>query len=301
MSDLPIVLYMHNLVGSIMTQQIALLSRSADFERAWKHAFADSDFVLRKCSVEEISDCLKNTSAAIVDADMYTADADELLAIVGYMRASSKPVAVASFQNGIQIEDIIDDLCDGLVAHNESQALRVADRLKRRINSTRTDRFEFVIVSPDAKGVLTIKANGESSLLPRPIDDEDDLSAIVDIELRDDAKSARISLESGRSLTIQSMGPRANSRPILHDANSAEHFEMRAAQVGARLRELRLAAGLTQAELARRTGIHRPNIARVEAGRHTPSLETLNRIVLAIGVPASQLFSDFPSDSIFPS
>jgi len=62
------------------------------------------------------------------------------------------------------------------------------------------------------------------------------------------------------------------------------------AGLGARLKELRLEAGLTQAELARRTGIHRPNIARVEAGRHTPSLETLSRLTVAIGVPATRVF-----------
>ncbi|MBX3248300.1 MAG: helix-turn-helix transcriptional regulator [Myxococcales bacterium] len=63
------------------------------------------------------------------------------------------------------------------------------------------------------------------------------------------------------------------------------------ARLGARLRALRLEAGLTQAELARRTGIHRPNIARVEAGRHTPSLETLTRLATAIGVPATRVLA----------
>ncbi|MBW2507413.1 MAG: helix-turn-helix transcriptional regulator, partial [Deltaproteobacteria bacterium] len=52
-------------------------------------------------------------------------------------------------------------------------------------------------------------------------------------------------------------------------ANGRSDIAIDGEKLGARLRELRLAAGLTQAELARRTGIHRPNIARVEAGRHT--------------------------------
>jgi len=63
-------------------------------------------------------------------------------------------------------------------------------------------------------------------------------------------------------------------------------------RLGQRIRELRLAAGLTQAELARRTGIHRPNIARVEAGRHTPSLETLARLATAIGVPTTAVLDE---------
>jgi transcriptional regulator with XRE-family HTH domain len=62
-------------------------------------------------------------------------------------------------------------------------------------------------------------------------------------------------------------------------------------RLGQRLRELRQTAGLTQAELARRTGIHRPNIARVEAGRHTPSLETLARLAAAIGVPTTRVLA----------
>ena len=76
--------------------------------------------------------------------------------------------------------------------------------------------------------------------------------------------------------------PPANGTPITIDG----------ARLGARLREVRVAAGLTQAELARRTGIHRPNIARVEAGRHTPSLETLARLASAIGVPTTSVLAE---------
>jgi transcriptional regulator with XRE-family HTH domain len=46
-----------------------------------------------------------------------------------------------------------------------------------------------------------------------------------------------------------------------------------AVSVGAELCRLRLAAGFTQAELARRTGTHRPIIGRTERGHHTPTLE----------------------------
>ncbi len=41
---------------------------------------------------------------------------------------------------------------------------------------------------------------------------------------------------------------------------------------------MRLAAGLTQSELARRTGVAQPNIAAYEAGRRTPSDEMLARL-----------------------
>lgn len=49
------------------------------------------------------------------------------------------------------------------------------------------------------------------------------------------------------------------------------------------LREARKRAGLTQAELARRTGRPQQSIARWEAGKVEPSLETLDQLVRACG------------------
>lgn len=50
------------------------------------------------------------------------------------------------------------------------------------------------------------------------------------------------------------------------------------------LREARLRAGLSQAELARRAGQHRSAIGRWERGEARPSLETLVELVRACGL-----------------
>jgi transcriptional regulator with XRE-family HTH domain len=49
------------------------------------------------------------------------------------------------------------------------------------------------------------------------------------------------------------------------------------------VRELRLAAGLSQRALARRAGTSQPAIARYERGAATPSWETLQRLAAACG------------------
>lgn len=49
------------------------------------------------------------------------------------------------------------------------------------------------------------------------------------------------------------------------------------------LARLRIAKGLTQEELAERTGLKQPNIARMETGRATPTLDTLRRVAEALG------------------
>lgn len=59
--------------------------------------------------------------------------------------------------------------------------------------------------------------------------------------------------------------------------------------MAAHLRALREAHGLTQAELSRRTGIARPNIARVERGSHMTTLDVIVRIARAIGVRPSEI------------
>ena len=53
------------------------------------------------------------------------------------------------------------------------------------------------------------------------------------------------------------------------------------------LREARLRAGLSQAELARRAGTHRSAIGRWERGEALPSLETLRELVRACGLELS--------------
>lgn len=59
-----------------------------------------------------------------------------------------------------------------------------------------------------------------------------------------------------------------------------------------RLRELRVRAGLKQADVARKSGIARPNVVRLETGRHhVPSVESVVRYCRAIGAQPSEVFS----------
>jgi transcriptional regulator with XRE-family HTH domain len=57
-----------------------------------------------------------------------------------------------------------------------------------------------------------------------------------------------------------------------------------AACAAERVRFARTKAGLSQETLAKRAGIARPNVARLEAGRHLPSLSTLRRVADALGI-----------------
>lgn len=57
-----------------------------------------------------------------------------------------------------------------------------------------------------------------------------------------------------------------------------------------RLGELRKTAGLTQMELARRTGIDQPTISRLEQGRRNMlSLDTIDRLCVVLGCEPGDL------------
>lgn len=57
------------------------------------------------------------------------------------------------------------------------------------------------------------------------------------------------------------------------------------------LRRLRLASFLTQAELARRSGVHALTITRLESGRTAPSTRTVKALAVALGIAPAELAS----------
>lgn len=53
--------------------------------------------------------------------------------------------------------------------------------------------------------------------------------------------------------------------------------------LGSRVRRLRMEAGLSGAELARRAGVPQPSVSRAEAGRRLEDVAVVERLVLALG------------------
>lgn len=67
-----------------------------------------------------------------------------------------------------------------------------------------------------------------------------------------------------------------------------------------RIRELRRERGMTQEELCERAGISVDAVSRIEGGKRTPNLDTLQRLSEAFGVPAAALFEGAPAPSERP-
>lgn len=64
-------------------------------------------------------------------------------------------------------------------------------------------------------------------------------------------------------------------------------------KVSAQLKKCREDAGLTQEELAEKTGIQQSHISRLERGQHSPSRVTIEKLAAALDVLPSQIDAAF--------
>ena len=71
--------------------------------------------------------------------------------------------------------------------------------------------------------------------------------------------------------------------------------------IGDRLRELRERKNLSQGDIEKRTGLIRCYVSRVENGHTVPSIETLEKLAHALGVPMYQLFYDGEKPPALPN
>ena len=60
-------------------------------------------------------------------------------------------------------------------------------------------------------------------------------------------------------------------------------------ELGRKIQALRGPRTLTQRALAKKAGLSRGYLARVETGRHEPTLTTLRKLAKALGVPVTKL------------
>jgi DNA-binding XRE family transcriptional regulator len=273
---------------------VTLFTDRSEFEGTWRPLLERHGVGVSAVHPDRLPERVAPGASLLVDGAAGAYDEDELLAHLGLARALGAYPAVSLPPALAQLDDLVADLCGGLVVRSDADATRVALLIARRASAGGAPKFEYLTVSPRGAALLAILADGNATLVDRPACADDDGGEVESISIAEDATSARVELAGGKQFTLAAVDVAARDRevlsgPVTSSATGDVMADLDGPRLGARVRALRLAAGLTQAELARRTGIHRPNIARVEAGRHTPSLETLARLAAAIGVPTTRV------------
>jgi DNA-binding XRE family transcriptional regulator len=163
----------------------------------------------------------------------------------------------------------------------------------RNIASSSAPEFERKIrdarylVSED-RFIVTFDS-GKEYTLPRSSLEVDDGSDLVSIQVDRRRFFFRVNQVSGNRYEVP-------WDRVLHEAEpSYRYFRGREGrihkirEIGKTIRKVREERGLSQAQLARASGMMRANISRIEAARHSPTLESLERIAKTLKVPLADL------------
>lgn len=67
--------------------------------------------------------------------------------------------------------------------------------------------------------------------------------------------------------------------------------------LGTNLREARERLGLTQEEVAHRSGVHATEVSRIEAGKRDPKVSTLERLAKAVEMKPGRLLDQRPDST----
>jgi DNA-binding XRE family transcriptional regulator len=149
-----------------------------------------------------------------------------------------------------------------------------AQELERKIRDARysvgEDRF---IVTFDS---------GKEYTFPRSALEVDDGSGVVSVQVERRRFFFRVALASGNRYEVPWDRVLHEAEPAYRQYRGLRGGSKATHNVGATIRKLRAAKGLTQDQLATAVGMMRSNISRIEAAKHRPTLETVEKIAKAL-------------------
>lgn len=160
-----------------------------------------------------------------------------------------------------------------------SAVLAWTQKIRDARYAVKEDRFVVVLDS------------GKEYMFPRSSIESDDGTEVVTLKLDRKRFFFRVTQSSGNHYEVP-------WDRVLHEAEPSYAYfrgRLRAAKkpggVGRLIRELRSRKEMSQDQLARAAGLMRPNLSRIEAGKHRPTLDTLERIAGALKVPIADLMT----------
>ncbi|MBI4330644.1 MAG: helix-turn-helix transcriptional regulator [Chloroflexi bacterium] len=147
------------------------------------------------------------------------------------------------------------------------------------------------------KAFLVRMENGNAYVLSVADLPEADASGIAKWSLARDHTHFRVTQESGNCLEIPWDDVLYHCEPE-YEYYKGKYIANEGSQtIGERVRRLRKTRGYSIEELAGRAGMKRPNLSRLEHGKHTPSLETLEKIAAALAVPVVDIVAGITATS----
>lgn len=119
-----------------------------------------------------------------------------------------------------------------------------------------------------------------------PEDDREDIRELTKAFLASDSDEEQDSAAKAIIEIFDQAPARVRELKVPEDDGTLKKWT---AYLAKRIRDLRIAAGMTQDRLAEKSGLGQSHICRLEKGQHSPNALTIEKIAAALGVPVSQI------------
>ncbi len=166
--------------------------------------------------------------------------------------------------------------------------------LKRRADPESAKEIKEVRYLRNVRSLMIRMANGKTYILR--VDDlsEADSSEIIKYNVSENARYFKVKQKSGNWFEVPWDDILYHCEPKYeyYKGNQKESVEIeRAKRISENIRKIRKTRGLSITELAHKADMKRPNLSRLEHGKHIPSLETIERLSEALEATVAEIVS----------
>jgi ribosome-binding protein aMBF1 (putative translation factor) len=167
----------------------------------------------------------------------------------------------------------------------------ITSLIKKQLDPESQKRLAKVRYLENIKVFVVQMENGKTYAINISEISEADSTKVVKWQLSRSRDHIRVAQESGNQFEIPWDEVLYHREPQYeyYKGKHAEYINIEQKKIGQTVRETREKKGYSVQELANKSGMKRPNLSRLEHGHHQPSLETLERIAEALGIPVIDL------------
>lgn len=177
-----------------------------------------------------------------------------------------------------------------LIDRKGLSAEKIASLIKAQLDPESRKRFARVRYSEDLRSFIVEMGNGRTYDLRVSELPEADSTKIAKWSLSRHRDYIKVTQESGSTFEIPWDDVLYHCEPQYEFYKGKRaNTESDASRIGERVRTARKLKGYSVRMLADKAGMKRPNLSRLEHGRHQPALETLERIAQALEISIAEL------------
>jgi DNA-binding XRE family transcriptional regulator len=168
------------------------------------------------------------------------------------------------------------------------------DFIRRQLDPESGKRIEEVQYLENIRSFVIHMENGKTYILKISDLSEADSSEVDKWILNDDQGSFQVVQKSGNWFDVPWDDVLYHCEPgydYYKGNNLIKIGQASEPGIGQKMKELRLVRGYSIEALAQKAGMKRPNLSRLESGKHQPSLETLERLAEALDVTVAEILT----------